>query len=112
MKRLIIAKYIATAATVLSVIGIIFTVMNMASIGDYFVIAGVFLGMISYLFGGLLTALKMAGKIAVTGWFIIPIFPIDLMFLLCSFAFATNVFIFAPIIPINKAYKESMAAIG
>ena len=110
MKRLVIAKNIATVATLLSSIGIVLTCMNMISLGDIFVLAGVFLGIISYLFGGFLTAFKMACKIALSGWFIIPLFPIDLVFLMCTFGFAIMVFVLAPIIPINKAYNEIIVA--
>lgn len=105
MKRLVIAKNIATVATIISVVGILFTVLG-SKMGDIFVLMGLALGFISYLFGGILTAIKMAWKIGVIGWYIIPIFPLDIAFFCFTFGWATTVFLFAPVIPIGKACRE------
>ena len=67
---------------------------------------GVMIGLISYFFGGIKTAVKMAGKIAKWGWIILP-FPYDIVTGLgCIFLFSIFVFMALPIIPIRKAYKE------
>ena len=50
-------------------------------------------GLVSYIFGGLGTAFRMAGKIAKWGWLIIP-FPYDLTKGALSFVFALFVFFF------------------
>lgn len=103
MKTLKIAQYIALVATVLSILGFCLdTSASMTLMG-----LGFFLGLASYIFGGLGTAIKMAGKIAKWGWIVVP-FPYDLITGFASFAFAIVAFIFLPIIPIRKAYKETM----
>ena len=49
----------------------------------------------------------MAFKIAKFGWYIVP-FPIDLFTIVISFFIAIVVLIMVPIVPIRKAYKESV----
>ena len=70
---------------------------------------GVMLGLISYIFGGLLTAIKMAWKIGKWGWFVVP-FPWDLVAFPCTFLLGLVIFVMLLIIPIRKAYKEKMAS--
>lgn len=106
MNRLKIAQYIAAGATALSVIGFIIGFATDSEVGIYFLLAGFGGGLVSYLFGGLLTALKMAGKIAKWGWLILP-FPYDIMTFLLSLIFSLLTLICFPIIPVRKAYKES-----
>ncbi|MDE7416189.1 MAG: hypothetical protein K2N44_07795 [Lachnospiraceae bacterium] len=107
MNRWKIAQYIALGATVLSVLG--FCLQNMAGLelGTILMGAGFVAGFISYIFGGLWTAVRMAGGIAKWGWVILP-FPFDLVTFAAAFAFALMVFIYLPIIPVRKAYKESV----
>lgn len=106
MNRLKIAQYIALGATVLSVLG--FCLQNMAGLGVGSTImgAGMVAGLVSYIFGGLWTAIRMAGGIAKWGWIAVP-FPFDLVTVVVSFTFAILVFVCLPIIPVRKAYKES-----
>ena len=106
MNRLKIAQYIALGATVLSVLGFCLNTMAGLSFGMTLMGIGFMVGLVSYIFGGLGTAFRMAGKIAKWGWLIIP-FPYDLTTGALSFVFALFVFIFLPIIPVRKAYKES-----
>lgn len=72
---------------------------NMATIGWG-------ISLFAYLFGGLWTAIKVAGRIAKWGWFILP-FPYDLISFPFSFLIAIYVLIFLPIIPIVIAYREN-----
>lgn len=67
---------------------------------------GFVVGLVSYIFGGLGTAIKMAGEIAKWGWIIVP-FPYDIMTFIFSFIFAIFAFLFLHVIPVRKAYKES-----
>lgn len=107
MKRLKIAQYIASGATALTVIGAIIGMAASSNVGSTLMGIGFLVGLVSYIFGGLGTAIKMAGGIAKWGWIIVP-FPYDLMTFMFSFIFAFYAFAFLPIIPIRKAYKESM----
>ncbi|WP_031550916.1 hypothetical protein [Oribacterium sp. FC2011] len=107
MNRLRTAQYIALAGTVFSVLGWITAYNFSGDLGGILLVIGFITGLISYLFGGLLTAIKMAGGIAKWGWFIAP-FPYDIPTFAFSFLIAIYAFIFLPIIPIRKAYKESM----
>lgn len=106
MDRLKIAQYIALGATALSVIGIILGVTTNSSSVASLMALGFIAGLVSYIFGGLGTAIKMAGGIAKWGWIVVP-FPYDIMTFFLSFIFAIFTFIFLPIIPVRKAYKES-----
>ena len=107
MNRLKIAQYIATGATVFSVIGALLGGISGNEFGEGLMMIGFMVGLVSYLFGGLGTAIKMAGGIAKWGWFVVP-FPYDLVTVLCAFIFAIFVLLFLPIIPVRKAYKQSM----
>ncbi len=107
MNRLQIAQYIALGATALSVIGGIAGGLSGSQVGEVIMGIGFILGLVSYIFGGLLTAIKMAGGIAKIGWVILP-FPVDIFTFIVTLIFALFAFIFLPIIPVRKAYKESM----
>lgn len=106
--RLMIAQIIALVATVLSVIGL---VLNWKDVGPWDTITGlgILLGLISYIFGGLLTAIKMAWGIAKWGWYVAP-FPWDIASGIISFGVGLVAFVLLPIIPIRKAYKEKRLA--
>lgn len=107
MNRLKIAQYIALGATAFSVIGGIFGGLSGTEFGTILMGIGFIAGLVSYVFGGLGTAIKMAGGIAKWGWIVVP-FPYDIMTFILSFMFAIFAFVFLPILPIRKAYKESM----
>lgn len=107
MNRLKNAQYIALGATALSVIGGLLGGMSGSNVGAVLMCVGFVAGLVSYIFGGLGTAIKMAGGIAKWGWIVVP-FPYDIMTFIMSFIFAIFAFIFLPIIPVRKAYKESM----
>ena len=106
MNRLKIAQYIALGATAFSVIGGIIGGMSGSQFGMVLMSIGFIAGLVSYIFGGLGTAIRMAGGIAKWGWIVVP-FPYDLMTFFLSFFFAIFAFVFLPIIPVRKAYKES-----
>ena len=107
MDRLKIAQYIALVATVVSVVGVFLGGLSGSNVGSKLMGIGFAVGLVSYIFGGFGTAVKMAGKIAKWGWLVVP-FPYALTTLALSFVFAVIAFVCLPIIPIRKAYKESM----
>ena len=107
MNRLQIAQYIALGATAFSVVGFMLNSMAGLEFGAVLMFIGFMGGLVSYIFGGLLTAIRMAGGIAKWGWFVVP-FPYDLMTFFLALFCALIAFVFLPIIPIRKAYKECM----
>ena len=106
MNRMKIAQYIALAATALSVTGLLIAWKTGSTIGETVMVIGFLTGLVSYLFGGLLTAVRMSIGIAKWGWFILP-FPYDIMTFILAFFAAVMAFVFLPIIPVRKAYLES-----
>ncbi len=109
MNRLQKAQNIALGATALEIIG--FLMGNGEGfwyfVGVALVILGFVLGIVSYFFCGIGTAVRMAKKIAKWGFIVAP-FPYHLIFGMASFFIAIYVFVLVPIIPVRKAYKESM----
>ena len=67
MNRLKIAQYIALGATAFSVIGGILGGLSGSEFGTILMDIGFIAGLVSYVFGGLGTAIKMAGGIANSG---------------------------------------------
>lgn len=106
MDRLKIAQYIALVGTAFTVIGFIANTKG-SQWAAILMGIGMVIGLVSYVFGGFLTALKMAGKIATIGWFIVP-FPIDILTFIITLFMSFIIFMYLPIIPIRKAYKESL----
>ena len=92
MSRFKIAQYIALGATAFSVIGVIILTMTGAHFGIFLMGIGFIAGLVSYIFGGLVTALKMAGGIAKWGWFVLP-FPYDIVTFILAFAFSVFAFV-------------------
>lgn len=107
MNRLQIAQYIALGATASSVIGAILGGLSGSTFGAILMCLGFLAGLVSYIFGGFGTAIKMSGIIAKWGWFVVP-FPYDLITFFGAFIVSVFTFIFLPIIPVRRAYKESM----
>ena len=105
MKRLEIAQYIALGATCMTVLGFVINLATQSRWSMTMCGYGVMIGLISYFFGGIKTAVKMAGKIAKWGWIILP-FPYDIVTGLVAFFISIFLFMALPIIPIRKAYKE------
>ena len=91
MKRIEIAQYIAVGATCLVVISFILAKITGANFFVSLMGLGVMGGMVSYFFGGFGTAVRMSGKTGIV-----------------AFIFSIMIFIFVPIIPVRKAYKEQM----
>lgn len=84
MKRLEIAQYIALGATCMTVLGFVINLATQSRWSMTMCGYGVMIGLISYFFGGIKTAVKMAGKIAKWGWIILP-FPYDIVTGLVAF---------------------------
>ena len=59
--------------------------------------------------GGLLAAVSFSWSIAKFGWFIIPVFPVDIITGLCGFFLGVYVFLFVPIIPVFFGGREAAA---
>lgn len=106
MNRFKIAQYIALGATALSLVGLILNIKEV-EVGSSLLVLGLLAGIVSYFFGGFLTAIKMAWRLAKVGWFIVPA-PYCFATFIFTFVFAIYVFMFLPIIPVRKAYKESL----
>ncbi|MBR6223583.1 MAG: hypothetical protein IKQ71_09105 [Lachnospiraceae bacterium] len=104
LERLERAKKLATITTIILAISFMinFVSPTIGGAGMTFAVIG---GFVAYLIGGFGTALKMAFKIGTIGWVVVP-FPYDLTTGGMTFMLAIGVFLFLPIIPINKAYKE------
>ncbi len=107
MKRLQIAQFIALGATAVSIVGAVLGRTSGDDLGITVMAVGFLIGLISYIFGGFGTALRMAGKIAKVGWVIAP-FPFDIVTFLIVLPFAIVIFVCFPIIPVRKAYKEKV----
>ena len=107
MKRLMIAQYIAGGATLSTALGFCLLSIWGINFGSYLMGLGMLAGLVSYCFGGLGKAFSMSASIAKWGWLIIP-FPYDLLTFTFAFFFAIIAFLFLPIIPVRKAYKESL----
>ena len=108
MNKLKIAQYIALGATALSIIGAVLGGMSGAKVGTTIMCIGFAAGVVSYIFGGFGTAIRMAGSIAKWGWKLIT-FPACIATFAFAFMFAIIVFVYIPIIPVRKAYKESIS---
>lgn len=105
MNKLRTAMYIATGATILSVVGYL---IRMASpeVGLAISNIGMLVGIVSYFYGGFKQACQAALKIAKFGWYIVA-FPMDIVTFFLSFFLGIVIFLYLPIIPVYKAYKES-----
>ena len=84
MKRLEIAQYIALGATCMTVLGFVINLATQCRWSMTMCGYGVMIGLISYFFGGIKPAVKMAGKIAKWGWIILQ-FPYDIVTGLVAF---------------------------
>lgn len=105
MKKMTIARNVAIVATCIIALSVIITPTNF-NLGDRLGVIGFFAGILSYILGGIGSALKKVWGIAVKGWYLIPIFPIDVLFFLMSLGVAVMIFVYVPIIPIMMSYKE------
>ena len=107
MKRYELAQIIALVATVFSVIGWAIVYFKGNDWGYNFVGIGVMCGLVSYVFGGLLNAIKSTIGIAKWGLFVGP-FPYNICFVVISGTLALMFFLCCPIFPVRKAYKDSI----
>lgn len=108
--RYTIAKILAAIGTICGVLIwlIILKIINIESLSFLENVIGygwLISTCLAYIFGGLVTAIKMAFGIAKWGWIAFP-FPGDIFMFVLSLAFALLSFIFLPIIPVIKASYE------
>lgn len=108
--RYTIAKILAWVATIINVVSIFFySKGNAYEAWIIGIFLGVLLALIAYCFGGFGAALKSSLTIAKWGWIVVP-FPYDLATFVIALFFSIIAFFLIPIIPIRKAYKESMTS--
>ena len=70
-------------------------------------VAALVIGIAVYIkLGGFGVALKAAGKITKASWYIIPVFPADIIIAMTVFVFSLYALLFLPIIILNKIVKE------
>ena len=111
MKKYQIAQFIAIGATALSIIGfIILLAGGNSNIGWMFLTFGLGVGIVSYCFGGLLTALKMA--LGIAKWGILAGLPTCLVLVPFTAVLSILAFMFLPIIPVRKACMEKCVKMG
>ena len=106
MERLRIAQYIAGVATFLTIFGMFIATKGFSNAGPVVFCIGIAVGIVSYLFGGFGKACSISMALAKFGWTIVP-FPYDILTFLVTFMLSIIVFLFFPIIPVRRAYKES-----
>jgi hypothetical protein len=103
--RLKIAQIIAAVGTVFSLVGIFLNYQMGVEAGLSLMGLGILAAAAAYLFGGLFTAIRMAGGIAKWGWIVVP-FPYDIVTFIVAFILALFAFLFVPIIPVRRAIRE------
>lgn len=103
VKRILIGLGIAAVATLFTVIGLCCS--NEMSQMVFFLLAFLFAIPAYIVGGGLGKALKVAKKLAVLGWIIVP-FPIDILTGLCTFIVAIYALFFVPIIFVLINYSQ------
>ena len=95
---------------IISLVAIVFTAL--AIWGDPektsgFATAAILLAIPSYLIGGgIFKALGVAWKITKIGWFLIPVFPADVLIALACFFFAVVGLLFVPVIFVGINYVQ------
>lgn len=102
------AQYLALVATPLSIIGWWMQMQGtgLSTLWALMFCVGLTLTVFAYCLCGLGTAVKSALSIAKWGWFVAP-FPYDLLTFVLAFVFSLYAFLFIPIIPVRKAFKEN-----
>lgn len=90
---------------IISVIAMIFTAIAIWGNGSTTI--PVLLAFPAYLIGGgIFKALKVAWKITKIGWFLIPMFPADVLIAMVCFIFAVVGLLFVPVIFVGINYVE------
>lgn len=108
MNRFSIAIIIAIVGMVCFGLGVLLSYMGAESVAEVLGYGGIIIGLISYIFAGFVTAIKVALKIGMWGFIILPL-PFSLMSGALSIFFALVAFIFLPIIPILMARSQYAA---
>lgn len=95
---------------IFSLVAIVFTALmlwgNKENTSMYATIA-ILLAVPSYIIGGgIFKALKVAWKITKIGWFLIPVFPADVLIALACFFFAVIGLLFVPVIFVGINYVQ------
>lgn len=116
-KKLARCKIGLTVAAIASVIGgtsfitqlgLITLPLFLQNVVDVLLIPAIIGAMVSYvLAGGIVTAMKYSFRIAKFGWFVVPIFPIDVAIGLMALLFSIFAFIYIPIISVGINYTQT-----
>ncbi len=105
MNRFRIATIIALVASCLSILGVCLGgLSNGGMFSETVMLLGGAVGLVSYLFAGLWTAIKMVIGLAFIGFRIGP-FPINIVIGLATCMYAALAFVFIPIIPVLRARR-------
>lgn len=95
---------------IISLVAIVFTAIAIwgnTEDSDKFWILAMLLAVPSYIIGGgILKALKVAWKITKTGWFLIPVFPADVLMAIMFFFFSVMGLLFVPVIFVGLNYVQ------
>ena len=95
---------------VFSLIAVVFTALMLWGNPEQqttFMGVAIFLAIPSYIIGGgIFKALKVAWKITKIGWFLIPVFPADILIALACFIFAVFGLLFVPVIFVGINYVQ------
>ncbi len=95
---------------VISLIAVVFTALMLWGNPEQkttFMGVAIILAIPSYIIGGgIFKALKVAWKITKIGWFLIPMFPADILIALACFIFAVVGLLFVPVIFVGLNYVQ------
>ena len=98
MEKYPLARTISIIASIFGIIGLIWNFLS-------FLWLFAFIGsIVTYvLIGGFGAGLKGAAKIAKAGWFLIPIFPVDIFVFLVALVFAIYALFLVPVVTLRSA---------
>lgn len=105
MNRFKIATIIAVVGMVCFVAGLLLSYTDFQKASELLGVGGLIIGLVAYIFAGFVTAIKVAFKIGMWGFLILP-FPFSLMSGALSILAALAVFILLPIIPVLMARAQ------
>lgn len=103
--RIMVGLVIAVIATGLAALG--FLINPDSDNATIYIGCSMFLAVVAYLVGGGIgKALKVAWKITKFGWFVIPVFPIDVLMAIVFFIFSIAGLLFIPVVFVGINYIQ------
>ena len=102
------AKRALPIAAVGSICGVLGLAMDIDTSGGFLLVVAAFLiAIVSYVLGGgILVGVKWVWRITVFGWFIIPVFPIDIVVGIFALIIALYGLCLFPIIAVSLNYRQ------